>query len=109
MHLSYIVFGGELDHQVIGWSHGLPWIEDRLAQYGIVSGRAVDDKESNILSDLLRVISYRHEQYNFSNGIYFRSSESDEWCIGQYELFFFDSHLLEHRVIEDISRASIVN
>ena len=80
-----------------------------MAQYGIVSRLAVDDKESNILSDLLRVISYCHGQYDCFNGIYFHSSKSDEWCKFWYEPLFLDSHLLERRVIEDINRVSIVN
>ena len=40
---------------------------------------------------------------------YFCSFEPDEWCVGRYELFFLDSHLLECQVIEDISKASIIN
>ena len=60
MHLFYSVHGGELNHQVIGRSHGLPQIEGRPAYYGIVSRQTVDDKECNFLSNLLRVIANHH-------------------------------------------------
>ena len=80
-----------------------------MAQYGIVSRRTVDNKECNILSDLLKVITNCHGQCDRTEGVYFRSSEPNERCIGRYEPFSLDPHLLERRVIKDISKASIIN
>ena len=77
-NLSYSILNGELDHQMIGRSHGLPRIEGRPTQYGIVSRQTVDNKECNILSNLLRVIIDRYGQCNCTEGVYFRSSKPDE-------------------------------
>ena len=79
-----------------------------MAQYGIISRRTVDNKECNILSDLLRVITNCHGQCDCTDGVYFHSFEPNEWCIGRYESFSLDPHLLERRVIKDISKASII-
>ena len=79
-----------------------------MAQYGIVSRRIVNNKECNILSDLLKVITNCHGQCDCTDGVYFHSSEPNEWCIGRYESFSLDPHLLERRVIKDISKASII-
>ena len=62
-----------------------------------------------ILSNLLRVITIRHGQCDRIEGVYSRSSKPDERCIGRYELFSLDPHLLECWVIEDINRAFIIN
>ena len=80
-----------------------------MTQYGIISRRTVDDKECNILSNLLRVITNRHGQCDRTERVYFRSSEPNEWRISRYKLFSLDPHLLERQIIEDISRASIIN
>ena len=93
---------------MIGRNYSLPRIEGRTAQYGIVSKRIVDNKECNILSNLLRAIINRHGQCHYTEGVYSRSSKPDERCIGQYKPFFRNPYLLEHRLIEDISKASII-
>ena len=80
-----------------------------MAQYDIISRRTVDNKECNILSDLLKVITNCHGQCDRTEGVYSHSSEPNERFIGRYELFSLDPHLLERRVIENISRASIIN
>ena len=36
-YLSYSVLGGELDHQMVDWCYGLPWIQSKVTQYGIVN------------------------------------------------------------------------
>ena len=46
---------------------------------------------------------------NYTERVYFRSSKINEWCIGRYKPFSLNFHLLKCLVIEDISRASIVN
>ena len=80
-----------------------------MAQYDIVSRRTVDNKECNILSDLLKVITNCHGQCDRTEGVYFHSSIPNERCISRYEPFSLDPHLLERRVIKDISKASIIN
>ena len=80
-----------------------------MASCGIISRGTVDDKECNILSNLLRVLTNCHRQCDRTEGVYFHSSKPQEWCIGRYELFSLDPHLLECWVIKDISRASIIN
>ena len=41
--------------------------------------------------------------------MYPRSSESNEWCVGQSQLFSLNPHLLECRGVEDISRVVVVH
>ena len=43
----------------------------QVDKHGIISRQAVDDKESNILSDLLRIISNCHGKCNCPNGVHF--------------------------------------
>ena len=80
-----------------------------MAQYGIVSRRTVDNKECNILSDLLKVITNCHGQCDRTEGVYFRSSEPNKWCVVWYESLSLNPHLLERWVVENINRASIIN
>ena len=81
LYLSHSVFGGEFDHQVISWCYGLPWVKGKLAQDGVVGGRAIDNQEGDILGNLLRVIIDRYGQGDWTEGVYFCSSKSDKWCI----------------------------
>ena len=79
------------------------------AQYGIVGRLAVDNKECNILSNLLRVVTDRYGHCDHIEGVYPRSSEPNERCVGWHESLLLDPHLLECLVVEDTSRASIIN
>ena len=108
-YLSYSILGGEFNHQVIGWSHDLPWVKGKSAQYGIVGKWAINNKECNILTNLLRVVADRHGQCDRVEKVDTCSSKPNEWHISWYESLSFDLHLLECRVIEDISRTSIIN
>ena len=76
---------------------------------GIVSGRVIDNKECNILSDLLRIITNRYRQCDCAEGVYFSPSEPNEWSVGQDQPFSVNPYLLECRVVEDVSKALIVN
>ena len=55
-YFSYFVLSGEFDHQMVGRNYGLPRVEGRSYEDGIIGGRAINNKECSILSDLLRVI-----------------------------------------------------
>ena len=109
MYFSYSVFGREFDHQVVGQSHSLPRVEGRSSEDGIIGGRAVNNKECNIFSDLLRIITSRNEQRDHIEGVYFSPSEHNEWGVGRDQLFSLNPYLIKCRVVEDISRASVVN
>ena len=82
VYFSYSVLGGEFDHQVVGRSYGLPRVEGRSSEDGIIGERAVNNKECNILSDLLKVIMNRYGQRDCVEGIYFYPSEANEWGVG---------------------------
>ena len=70
-YFSYFVLSGEFDHQVVGRSYGLPRVEGRSSEDGIIGGQAVDNKEFNILSDLLEVITNRYGQCDCTEGVFF--------------------------------------
>ena len=96
MYFSYFVLGGEFDHQLVGRSYGLPWVKGRLSEDGIISGQAVDNKECNIFSDLLKVITNRNGQRDGTDEVYFSPSKTNEWGIGRDQPFFVNPHLLKH-------------
>jgi len=81
MYFSYFVLGGEFDHQVVGRSYGLPQVEGRPSEEGSIGGWAVDDKERNVFSDFLRIITYHNGQRDCVEGVYFSSSEPDEGAL----------------------------
>ena len=107
-YFSYSILGRELGHQVVGRSYGLPRVKGRTAQDGIVGRRIVNNQYRDIPSDLLRVITDRHKQSNYTKVVYFCPSESNEQCVGWNQPFSLNPHLLECRVVEDISKAPIV-
>ena len=76
---------------------------------GIVSGGAINSKECNIPSDLLRIISNCHNQCDCAERVYFCSSKPNEWRIGWNQTFFVDPHLLKRWVVENVHGASVVN
>ena len=108
-YFSYFVLDGEFDHQVVGRSYGLPRVEGRSSEDGIIGGRAVDNKECNILSDLLGVITNRYGQRDCTEGVFFCPSEPNEWGIGRGQPFSVNPHLLECRIVKDVSRASVAD
>ena len=57
---------------------------------------------------LLRVITDCYGKSDHIEGAYSFSFESNEWRISWNHPFSLNPHLLERRVVEDISRASIV-
>ena len=109
MYFSYSVFGGEFDYQVVGQSHDLPRVEGRSSKDGSIVKRSVDHKECNVFSELLRIITNRNGQRDRTKGVYFSPSKPNESGVGRAQLFSVNPHLLECRVVEDISRASIVD
>ena len=82
-YFSYSVFGGEFDHQVVGRSYGLPRVEGRSFEDGIIHGQAVDDKEHNVFSDFPRIITNRNGQRDYTEGVFFSYSESDKGGVGR--------------------------
>ena len=58
---------------------------------------------------MLRVVIDRHGQCDRAEGVDTCSSKPNERHVGWYESLSFDLHLLECRVVEDISRTSIIN
>ena len=87
MYFSYSVFGGEFDYQVVGQSHDLPRVEGRSSEDGIIGRRVVDNKECNIFSDLLRIITNCNGKCDCTEGVYFSPFEPNEWGVGQDQLF----------------------
>ena len=87
MYFSYSVLGGEFDHQVIGQSYSLSRVEGRSSEDGIVGRRVIDNKEYNILSDLLRIITNCYRQRDCVKGVYFCPSERNKWGIGWVQPF----------------------
>ena len=61
-YFSHFVLSGKVDHQMVGWGDGLPWIQSRATQYGVVCGWTINNQECDILGDLLRVITDRYGQ-----------------------------------------------
>ena len=57
----------------------------------------------------MRIITNRNRQCDRIEGVYFSPSKPNERGIGWDQLFFVNPHLLECQVVEDISRASIVD
>ena len=108
-YFSYSVLGGEFDYQVVGRSYGLPRVDGRSFEDGIIGGRAVDNKECNILSDFLGVITNRYGKRDYVEWVYFCPSEPNEWGVGRGHPFFVNPHLLECRVVKDVSRVFVVN
>ena len=80
-----------------------------MSDDNIIGGQAVDNKEGNILSDLVGVITNRYGQHDYIKGVYFFPSEPNEWDVGRDQPFSINLHLLERRVVEDVSKASIVD
>ena len=64
---------------------------------------------TNPTSNLLRVVTNHHGQYDRTKGVYSYSSEPYEQRIGWYKSLSRDPYLLERRVVENINRASIIN
>ena len=50
-----------------------------------------------------------HEQGDRTEGVDSCSFESNKRCVGWNQPFSLDPHLLERRIVEDISRVSIVH
>ena len=82
MYFSYSVFGGEFDYQVVGQSHSLPRVEGRSSKYSSIGKRAIDHKECNIFSELLRIITNRNGQRDCTKGVYFSPSKPNELGVG---------------------------
>ena len=94
---------------MVGRSYSLPRVEGRSSKDGIVGGQAVDNKECNILSDLLRIITNCYGQCDCVKGVYFCPSKPNEWGVGWDQPFSVNPHLLKCRVVEDVSGAFVVN
>ena len=94
---------------MVGRSYDLPRVEGRSSEDGIIGRRVVDNKECNIFSDLLRIITNCNEQRDYAKGVYFSPSEPDEWGIGWDQPFSINPHLLERQVVKDVNRASVVD
>ena len=56
----------------------------------------------------LGVISNHHEQCDHIEWVYSHSSKSDKWLVSWNQPLSLNPHLLEFRVIEDISRDPII-
>ena len=80
-----------------------------MTQDGVVGRRTINNQEQDIFGDLLRVITDHHKQSDYAKRVYSHSFESNEWCVGWNQSFSLNPYLLEHRVVEDISRAPIVH
>jgi len=60
-------------------------------------------------NDLLMVITNHYGQCDRADGVYSYSFEPYEQGVSRNQPFFLNSHLLERRVIEDVSRAPVVH
>ena len=80
-----------------------------MSKDGIIGRRAVDNKECNIFSDLLRIITNHNGQYDCAEGVYFSPSKLDKWGVSLDQPFSINPHLLECRIVEDVNRASVVD
>ena len=97
---------------MVGWSYNLPWVKGRLSKDDIIGGQAVDNKECNIFSDLLRIITNRNGQWDCAGGggaVYLSPFEPNKKGIGWDQPFSVHPHLLECQVVEDVSRPSVVD
>ena len=56
----------------------------------------------------MRVITDYYRQSDHIERVYSCSFKFHKWCIGRNQPFSLNSHLLEHLVVEDISKAHIV-
>ena len=57
----------------------------------------------------MRIITNHYKQHDYAKGVYFCPSEPNEWSVGRNQPFSINPHLLEYRVVEDVSGASVVN
>ena len=53
-------------------------VKGRSSEDSIIGGRAVYNKECDIFTDLLRVITNRNGQRDCTEGVYFSPSETNE-------------------------------
>ena len=63
---------------MVGRSYNLSRVKGRLFEDSIIGERVVDNKECDIFSDLLRVITNRNGQRDCTEGVYFSPSETNE-------------------------------
>ena len=58
---------------------------------------------------MLRIITNCHKQHDYTKGMYFCPSKPNKQGVGLDQPFSINPYLLEHRVVEDVSGASVVN
>ena len=58
---------------------------------------------------MLRIITNRYRQRDYAKGMYFCPFEPNKQGVGLDQPFLVNPYLLEHRVVEDVSGAYVVN
>ena len=67
---------------MVGRRYNLPRVKGRSPYDDVVCRGAIDNRECNIFSDLLRIVSDCYRQDDYAEGIYFCTPKSNKWSVG---------------------------